>query len=195
MDRRERRRRERERKRIEEKIKKETLQPQSQETRATPQSPLPKRYLGLAISRTWAVIVSVSVLISLLLSYFAFRPDLSVEPYKMLDTRNPFSEQFTVQNNSLYTLYDVKASCVFDSMRARGNTFESSSNGIAIVANELSPKESTTIDCPDIIYGIDYADITIAIRFRRWFWPKKNSFGNVDWFHRPTPSGYKGPFE
>jgi hypothetical protein len=201
MDRKERRWRERERKKIEEKLKKGALPQNDLQKSAGQELPPTKRYFGLSISKTWASIGGLSTLVGLLLAYLTFRPDISIEPYKLLDPANAFSEQFTVQNNSVYALYDVRATCNIDSMKAGAATFDNVGGAIGVIADRLSPKESTTVDCRSEIYGINQVEITIGLTFKPSYWPadknlgrrfkgKKDSHGEIEWVHDANPANW-----
>jgi hypothetical protein len=146
------------------------------------------------------VIVGISVLVGLLIAYFSFQPDLSVEPYQMLDPDNPFSEQFSVQNNSLYALFSVRAVCRIPDMNV-GNgagTFHNVELGVGVVAQKLSPKDTTTVDCRSTIVGITRVELVVDLTFGTKWWPwdktisrrfvgKKDYLKRVQWIHEAMP--------
>jgi hypothetical protein len=82
---------------------------------------------------------------------------------------NYFSDQFTVQNNSLYVLYNVRAMC---------NTLTNVDHGLGILAERLLPKESATVDCRSEIFGVDQVDMTIGLAFRPWRWSRRQKLAS-----------------
>jgi hypothetical protein len=96
------------------------------------------RYIG--VTATIATIASAVLL---------FRSDVSVEPYALRDPKLPFSQLFSVQNTSLFTIHELMPTCQIESMRdARGNTFKI--GGMTATREfkaELAPSVKTTATC------------------------------------------------
>jgi hypothetical protein len=48
-----------------------------------------------------------------LLGLWSLKPGITIEPYSSTDPTRPFAQQFSVQNTSIYTIYDVLPLCGF----------------------------------------------------------------------------------
>lgn len=48
-----------------------------------------------------------------LFGVYVFWPTIVIEPYALTDPTNPFAQQFSVQNASLYSIYNVEPACFF----------------------------------------------------------------------------------
>jgi hypothetical protein len=127
-----------------------------QEAQANPEGLLgkEKRILKRLPGLFWALLSGVVVLLSL----YELRPKISIEPYASKDLKNPFAEQFYVQNNSIYAI-DVQPSCTIKELRV--DTF--SATGPSLVrtaeAKHLSPGARTNATC-DLFHFVKLAGET-----------------------------------
>lgn len=62
----------------------------------------------------WAAILGVATLVGLI----QLKPSISVEPYSSQDPHNPFTEQFSLQNNSAYKIQNIESRCGIINVRA-----------------------------------------------------------------------------
>lgn len=176
--------------------KSETSELETEKERANRRT---KQYFLAPISRFWQLIVGLSIVLGLGLAFYQLRPEISLEPYKALDPANPFTEQFTAQNNSVYSLYDVRSGCFLVHVRTSLIEMNNVMFSLSHVANELSPKDSASVSCGALSPGTEEADLLIDIQFStRWFQSRKtirhrfvarkNSDNVVEWLHAPSPN-------
>ena len=104
----------------------------------------------------WSAIVAASTLLGLWL----FWPKFSIEPYASTDPRDPFSEFFSIKNESIYPLLRVSPECKVEQARSRngiwvhGPSFMSSLDQIP----ELDPQSSTSFRCEMFFMKFPSAD-------------------------------------
>ncbi len=112
MNRRERRRREREIKKIEQKLRKDALQPRTDDQESPTRLRRALQSLQRVVSRTNVLLTLVLALLGVASGYALFHPHVSVEPGLVLNSVDPFSTAFTIKNeNSVFTVYDIKSIC------------------------------------------------------------------------------------
>jgi hypothetical protein len=153
----------------------------------------------VAIEHAWAILVGVSVIVGLVVAYFALRPDISVAPYVQLDPDNPFSMQFTITNNGLLMLHDVYPYCGITSVEMTGHSRINGggTGGVQAPIAELRSKGTTTANCRIHMSNslIVEAKVDIIVNFRPDWWPRrtaihfpfsgtKDSQGHVIWLHQ-----------
>jgi hypothetical protein len=84
-----------------------------------------------------------------LLGYSVLKPSVSIEPYSSQDTRNPFSEQFYVQNNSIYDISKVHPGCDIQEVRGGKRGYQWFAIDMASESvDELASGAKTTTTCP-----------------------------------------------
>ncbi len=130
----------------------------------------------LTIGRiAWAGIVVIATL----LSYAVLKPSIAIEPYASQDARQPFAEQFYLQNNSIYQLDGVTPYCSIIDVRA-GN---------------LRMRGFTLVNPPDFVGPLDVgAKTTITCRLDSLF-SLSNRYGPLQiilWVTYKTPLGFSG---
>jgi len=93
-------------------------------------------------------VTALSICASLigLLGVYVLRPDVSIEPYATMNPTLPFEQQFSVQNNSAYSIHGVVPECGFD----ENSNFNF--KGLSISSKEervdtLEPGTKTTLTC------------------------------------------------
>jgi hypothetical protein len=161
--------------------------------------------------RFWQVPVALAVAATLFGFYLAFLPPgISVEPYRTLDPSNPFTEVFTVHNDSAYALSDLRGGCYLLGVHLNVNgtklEFHNIMFGLTKVASTLPSKDSATVQCTGYseASGLENADMLIDIQFGARWWPgrhtirhrftaAKNSGGTIEWLHGYSPSFSKVP--
>jgi hypothetical protein len=132
--------------------------------------------------------------------------DISVEPYKILDPSNPFTEQFVITNNSVYSLRNFEAACGIWNFRAKVSAsqppieFGIGAGWVGLLDRPpivplLSRHDQETINCPAWVYDVKSVTLLIDIRFNPPWFGKKNdrhifigkpaSSGTVEWLHMP----------
>jgi hypothetical protein len=108
MGRRERRRRERERKKIEERLRKEALQPSDKKAKTSHLS----RQILKAPRPTWKI-MSTGATLTGLLGIYILKSSVAIEPYSSTDPTRPFAQQLSEQNTSVYAIHHVEPMCDF----------------------------------------------------------------------------------
>ena len=80
-------------------------------TQATPLlETKPSRQIG---PKAKAIASAIFGAVGLFLGVYVLRPDISIEPYATTDPTRPFSQQFSVQNTSVYAIHQVQPLCGF----------------------------------------------------------------------------------
>jgi hypothetical protein len=144
--------------------------------------PRPLRIALNFVKSVKAVVVAVSVL----LSYVVLKPAVAIEPYATRDPQRAFSEQFYIQNNNFYDVYDVKIRCEIRlvSTLSKHGTFENvliDSPNISL--SSLAAGAKATIVCPlDRLSDEPYGELKIAVgaTYRLPFWIKGCKMSNFD---------------
>jgi hypothetical protein len=132
---------------------------------------------------TWAVIGGVSILLSLLLPFLA---DVSFTPRTRLDPTDPFSTLFTVTNEGVFDIEDVRFAChMNDVEEIRYLVTVQNLDGATDPKwePEIKPHKSQDVACLFGVAGVamrpspngppaEYrvADITLCASFRPSFW-------------------------
>lgn len=124
-----------------------SLSPQSskgQEAQANPKELLgkEKRILKRLPGLFWWLLSGVALVLSL----YELRPKILIEPYASKDLKNPFAEQFYVQNNSIYAI-DVQPSCKIKELRVDTFTDIGATLLRTAEAKHLSPGTKTNATC------------------------------------------------
>jgi hypothetical protein len=127
-------------------------------TKAKP-TPAVKMTYEASIPKSWSLrnllkklgekgVAALSIVASVLglLTIYVLRPDVSIEPYATIDPTRPFQQQFSVQNNSVYSIHKVQPLCGFDEDSNIGVS------GLSLGTNEqdvetLEPGAKTTLAC------------------------------------------------
>ena len=110
-----------------------------------------------------------------LLSYAILKPIVSIEPYASQNSREPFAEQFYLQNDSIYNIHAVSPQCGIAYVR---NEFyrigDSVIQNLADTVDTLTPGAKTTFTC-DLTYAFGprrdaekymNLDITILVNYK-----------------------------
>ena len=154
------------------------------------------------IDRPWRLIVAVSVILTIIVSFLSLSPSIVVLPAQPLDIKDPMTTPFVVTNESLLPIHSVEILCgvnkVYSSKMTSG--VESLSLGYAKPPiSIILHKEQETFFIPPIFNfkaPIDTGDITVDISYRPdfLFWRKhhsirfvtvKDSSGIVRWYPKP----------
>lgn len=93
----------------------------------------------------WALVVGAATL----LSYNVLKPSISIEPYASQDPLGPFTEQFYLQNNSIYDIHQVVPRCGIENVRSTNFTMSDFSilNPLDM-AGTLAAGSKMTATCP-----------------------------------------------
>ena len=123
---------------------------QSSETKTPKPTRLPPEnraapILRQSAKRVWGGVLIVATLCGL----YIFRPDVSIEPYVSTDPSQPFGQNFFVQNNSLYSITNVRPSCGFEHLTfVNGGTWTDSQLGADDQnIDQLEHGDKTTLRC------------------------------------------------
>ncbi len=104
----------------------------------------------------WSAIIAASTLLGLWLLW----PKFSIEPYASTDPHDPFSQFFSIRNESIYPLLRVSPECKVEQARSRngiwvhGPSFMSSVDQIS----NLDPQSSTSFRCEMFFMKFSSAD-------------------------------------
>lgn len=82
-----------------------------------------------------------------LLSAWALKPGIAIEPYSSTDPTKPFAQQFSVQNTSVYTIHNVLTLCGFP----QDSNFNLRNLSVTKLEDQVDALESmakTTLTCP-----------------------------------------------
>lgn len=131
----------------------------------------------------WKIVVGIlafsSSVLTVVGTYYAFSPKLTISPSHSLDQTTPLSTKFEIRNDSLFKVKDLKPVCknVIIKMVGGGGIFNKT--GKYAIRNSdppvpyLDSGESTSFFLPESYVGfgapIESADVIISVEYRPQF--------------------------
>jgi hypothetical protein len=190
--------------------RKKNKKPPPQLKRQVTEPPPPKpgvRVFDRVFSGTKLLASLVLGAATILGAWASLRPHVSLEQSTLLDPSDPFSAQFTLTNESyVLGVRDVTSNCYVLSVITSNNVgIEAWGRNLPRTIPLLSPRGTTTVDCPPLIGGlgagagtVKKAKIVMTISYRQdWWWNRTSEqypfLGLLDsqnvlrWTHR-SPS-------
>ncbi|MGD0536320.1 MAG: hypothetical protein ABSC03_01615 [Verrucomicrobiota bacterium] len=172
-------------------------------TQAAPLGPqrrgILRRIAGL-LSPTRLLCASVSLILTLVGSYYLLRPQITVEPDSAIDPTELMNTPFRITNSGQTPIYGLIRRCFIRHLDAAGGHVNWYGPGIAVVDSypaipELVPGESTSLSNPVRIMKIENADIEVVLDYTAAIIPihqqrhfrfvtKHGPNGEIMWFHK-----------
>jgi hypothetical protein len=139
---------------------------------STPQKPTPRQsklqsQVRKASRVAWGAVVAVATIASLL-GLYVLRPNIAIDPYASSNPAKPLTEEFSIQNSSMYTVRNVEPHCLADRIETRllkmqGTTITNEAQFI----DSLESGAKTSFRCPLGLDGnIVYKELAISVFVR-----------------------------
>jgi hypothetical protein len=135
----------------------------------------------------WTVFVGIATIVGLVVALLAFLPRVTVTPSDPVNSSNPFSAAFTIQDTGVVTLNDVSTYVGLGQILTNGAkvdqivpTFGSRLTMTPAWQNHTLPMDATlTITPMDVFVRIPafpvrqttFADIAVVIKYKPWIMP------------------------
>jgi hypothetical protein len=131
---------------------------------STKQQSIPKDVKGSffqSIKRSTIIVIVILIFIYLLC------PRITIIPGKNINPRDPFNTSFIIQNNSIYSVHDIKSECRFDNIEDDNHhIFDRLTANIDTgYIEKLGPRDSRPIIFHITIKGLENGVIHANIRF------------------------------
>jgi hypothetical protein len=162
---------------------------------------LQPRYFSMSLSKFWALVVYVSVVLTIIVSLLSLSPSITVSSSQSLDVHDPLATPFLIRNESLLPIHSIKISCGINKIMY-GDHVEISNS---LIFYEMPPipilnrNEQKTFLCDVPLKfqsPITSGDISIKVLYRPdyLFWHKRQSLrfvirkdesGIMHWYPEP----------
>lgn len=136
-------------------------------------------------ARTWAVVVSVGVVLGIVgffFAYLSFVPYVSIAQSEPLSA-DPFTAPFIVHNESFFSVYDVEVKCNIKNVEYVGENIRATDNKVTPVGHnikEMVRGAKAFVQCDDmrIFLPIKRADVDVVVTYQPSFYmsPRTQSF-------------------